>query len=327
MRDAVRRVVDDVVEVEKGKEVFPHDVEVAFNAAYDKLLRAFDGLEFSRDLLASVRDYQQSKIANDQNEVMKRLTVIASLILLPTFIVGLYGQNFVHMPELRWHYGYAYSWGAHRRHDGRSSSSGSDARTGSSASSRIAPRVYRIPFSTNVERVALAAGHKGIEIEWVDVDPHDRSPVEAVSGQSLVPVLVDGDEVVSDSPRDPRLARARASRSRRSIRASPRGAPRSQVFVAVVQQRLEAPAEPDRRRGGEAAAGRRADRRAGARACAPRSTVFEDLLDGRDYLFGEFGVADVIAFPFLKYAVFGLPEDDDERFHAILVEHLPLGDG
>jgi magnesium transporter len=110
MRDAVRRVVDDVVEVEKGKDVFPHDVEIAFNAAYDKFLRAFDGLEFSRDLLASVRDYQQSKIANDQNEVMKRLTVIAALILLPTFIVGLYGQNFVHMPELHWRYGYAYSW-------------------------------------------------------------------------------------------------------------------------------------------------------------------------------------------------------------------------
>jgi magnesium transporter len=111
MRDAVRRVVDDVVEVEDGPEVFTHDVEVAFNTAYDKFLRAFDGLEFSRDLLASVRDYHQSKIANDQNEVMKRLTVIASLVLVPTFIVGLYGQNFVHMPELRWHFGYAYSWG------------------------------------------------------------------------------------------------------------------------------------------------------------------------------------------------------------------------
>src|SRR6478672_3220777 len=110
MRDAVRRVVDDVVEVERGKDVFPHDVEIAFNSAYDKLLRALDGLEFSRDLLSSVRDYYQSKIANDQNDVMKRLTVIAALILLPTFIVGLYGQNFVHIPELKWHYGYAYSW-------------------------------------------------------------------------------------------------------------------------------------------------------------------------------------------------------------------------
>ena len=111
MRDAVRRVVDNVVEVDKGKDVFPHEVEVAFNGAYDKLLRALDGLELSRDLIASVRDYHQSKIANDQNEVMKRLTVIASLILFPTFIVGLYGQNFRHIPELHWGFGYWWSWG------------------------------------------------------------------------------------------------------------------------------------------------------------------------------------------------------------------------
>jgi magnesium transporter len=111
MRDAVRRVIDGSVEVEHGKEVFPHDVEIAFNAAYDKFLRASDGLDLARDLLAGVRDYSQAKIANDQNEVTKLLTVIASIVLLPTFIVGVYGQNFVHMPELRWHYGYAYSWG------------------------------------------------------------------------------------------------------------------------------------------------------------------------------------------------------------------------
>jgi magnesium transporter len=111
MRDAVRRVVDDVVEVEEGDEVFPKPVEIAFNSAYDKLLRCVDGLDLSRDLLASVRDYSQAKIANDQNEVMKRLTVIASLLLLPTLIVGLYGQNFVHIPELRWWWGYYYSLG------------------------------------------------------------------------------------------------------------------------------------------------------------------------------------------------------------------------
>jgi magnesium transporter len=109
-RDAVRRVVDGVVDVDEGPEVFPHEVEVAFNAVYDKLMRALDGLELSRDLLASVRDYSQSKIANDQNEVMKRLTVVASLLLPPTFIVGLYGQNFRNIPELHWHYGYAFSW-------------------------------------------------------------------------------------------------------------------------------------------------------------------------------------------------------------------------
>ena len=111
MRDAVRRVVMNAVEVEDGPDVFDKEVEVAFNAAYDKLLRAFDGLELSRDLLASVRDYAQAKVAQDQNEVMKRLTVVASLLLLPTFIVGLYGQNFVNIPELRWQFGYAYVWG------------------------------------------------------------------------------------------------------------------------------------------------------------------------------------------------------------------------
>jgi magnesium transporter len=110
MRDAVRRVIDGSVEVEQGPEVFPREVEVAFNAAYDKFLRASDGLDLARDLLAGVRDYQQAKIANDQNEVMKRLTVIAALLLLPTFIVGLYGQNFADIPELRWHLGYAYVW-------------------------------------------------------------------------------------------------------------------------------------------------------------------------------------------------------------------------
>jgi magnesium transporter len=112
-RDAIRRVVDNVVEVKEGQEeVFPHDVEVAFNSAYDKLLRAFDGLELSRDLIASVRDYLQTKIANDQNEVTKKLTALASMLLVPTFIVGVYGQNFRHhFPELAWRWGYAWSWG------------------------------------------------------------------------------------------------------------------------------------------------------------------------------------------------------------------------
>ena len=60
-------------------------------------------------------------------------------------------------------------------------------------------RVYRIPFSTNVERVALAAAHKEIPIEWIDVDPADRSPVVAASGQELVPVLDHDGRIVCDS--------------------------------------------------------------------------------------------------------------------------------
>ena len=109
-RDAVRKVVDNRVELE-GEELFTREIELNFADAYDKLLRASDGLELSRDLVSGVRDYYQAKIAIDQNEVMKRLTMVASLLLLPTLIVGVYGQNFRNIPELRWGYGYAWSWG------------------------------------------------------------------------------------------------------------------------------------------------------------------------------------------------------------------------
>ena len=97
--------------VAEGAEALPHEVEIAFGDAYDKLLRAVDGLDLARDLLAGARDYNQAKIANDQNEVTKRLTAIASILLVPTFIVGLYGQNFEHhFPEIHWQYGYLWSW-------------------------------------------------------------------------------------------------------------------------------------------------------------------------------------------------------------------------
>jgi glutathione S-transferase len=55
--------------------------------------------------------------------------------------------------------------------------------------------------------------------------------------------------------------------------------------------------------------------------------LFEDLLDGRNYLFGGFGAADCVAFPFLKYAVLDTPPGDEELFHHVLVEQQPLGDG
>jgi magnesium transporter len=112
-RDAVRGVVDGRVDIESSilrREVFPDDVERAFMSVLDKLLRATESLEYSRDLLAAVRDYHQTQISIEQNEVVKRLTAIASVLLFPTFVVGVYGQNFDDMPELHWHLGYAFSW-------------------------------------------------------------------------------------------------------------------------------------------------------------------------------------------------------------------------
>ena len=108
-RDAIREVVDNRVDIDEGT-VFPREAELAFGNAYDKVLRATEGMDFSRDLLGSVRDYYLAKVANDQNEVMKRLTVVASLLLVPTFIVGLYGQNFHEIPEIEVFEAWGYPW-------------------------------------------------------------------------------------------------------------------------------------------------------------------------------------------------------------------------
>jgi magnesium transporter len=92
-RAAVRRVLDGRVEV-GDHALFPPEIERLFGDTYDTLVRVTEELDVARDLLASVRDHLQSKVAEDQNDVAKKLTVIASLVLVPSLIVGFYGQNF-----------------------------------------------------------------------------------------------------------------------------------------------------------------------------------------------------------------------------------------
>jgi glutathione S-transferase len=185
-------------------------------------------------------------------------------------------------------------------------------------------KLYRIPFSTNVERVALALAHKGIPVEYVDVDADDRSPVVEVSGQELVPVLVDGDRIVSDSPAileyleerfpDPPLYPADEAR-RAEVR----------IFVEWFNHVWKRPPnliaaeetkpEPDRRRITEL-----------ERRITNALPLFESLLTGRDHLLGdELTLADVVAFPFLKYAVIW-EQGDEHRFHEILRDAMQLGD-
>jgi magnesium transporter len=111
MRDAVRAVADGRIDLE-GAELLTRDIELGFAGVHDTFMRAADGLELAHDLLAAARDYHQAKIANDVNDVVRRLTAVASLILVPTFIVGLYGQNFISgIPEFGWGgWGYVWSW-------------------------------------------------------------------------------------------------------------------------------------------------------------------------------------------------------------------------
>jgi glutathione S-transferase len=175
-------------------------------------------------------------------------------------------------------------------------------------------RVYRIPFSTNVERVALALAHKGVEVDWVDVDPADRAPVVDVSGQELVPVLVTDDgEVLADSPRILRWIEATWPEPP-LLPADPHDRAVVEVFCDWFNRVWKRPPNL-------IAEGQRTPELVAE--LEGSMDVFEALLRGRDYLFGGFSLADVTAFPFLKYA-FGLRENDTEAFHRILHDHLPL---
>jgi glutathione S-transferase len=184
--------------------------------------------------------------------------------------------------------------------------------------------LYRAPFSTNVERVAIALALKGLEVDSVVISYEDRSPVVAVSGQGLVPVIVDDGEVVADSVRILRHLDERYPEPR-LFPAYP--APRAEVDVflewfnevwKVAPNRLEKELEkpvPD-----EAVVTELSDR---MRATLP---LFEGLLDGRDHLFGELSAADLAAYPFLKYGASRDPADD-ELFHRLLDEYLRLEGG
>ena len=186
-------------------------------------------------------------------------------------------------------------------------------------------RLWEVPFSTNVERVSLALAHKGLEAEHVAVPYDDRAEIRRVSGQELVPVLETDAEVLHDSPAILRRLEERHPEPPLWPRTE-RERAEADVFVdwfnhvwKRAPNLLTAELEKSERD-----AARMERWRADLRASVTR---FEALLDGRDYLLGgDFGIADVIAFPFLKYPVLGLPDGDDHPFHRVLVDELPVDD-
>jgi magnesium transporter len=73
---------------------------------YDHLIHVIDSVEIYRDMLGGMMDLYLSSLSNRMNEIMKVLTVIATIFMPLTFIAGVYGMNFKYMPELEWHWGY-----------------------------------------------------------------------------------------------------------------------------------------------------------------------------------------------------------------------------
>jgi magnesium transporter len=85
--------------IHKSTRVFLRDV-------YDHTIQAIDTIETFRDLVSGMLDVYLSSVSNKMNEVMKVLTIIATIFIPLTFVAGIYGMNFKYMPELEWQWGY-----------------------------------------------------------------------------------------------------------------------------------------------------------------------------------------------------------------------------
>jgi len=80
-----------------------------FRDLYDHVIRIIDLTETERELLSGVLETYLSWLSNSINQTVKVLTVLASFVLVPTLISGIYGMNFEYMPEIKWRLGYPFS--------------------------------------------------------------------------------------------------------------------------------------------------------------------------------------------------------------------------
>lgn len=105
LRDALGKVLKDESDFIQEENV-PY-----FSDVYDHVIHLIDSLDTYRDLTASLTD-QYHNIQNSKlNDVIRVLTIISTIFMPLTFIVGVYGMNFRYLPELEWRHGYATVWG------------------------------------------------------------------------------------------------------------------------------------------------------------------------------------------------------------------------
>ncbi len=98
--------------LERGDSHLLQDAtRIYFRDVYDHTVQVIDTVETYRDLLSGMLDLYLSSISNRTNEVMKFLTVIGTIFMPLTFLVGVYGMNFKYLPELEWKSGYFILWG------------------------------------------------------------------------------------------------------------------------------------------------------------------------------------------------------------------------
>jgi len=98
--------------LERGGSALIHKATGTYlRDVYDHTIQVADTIDSYRDMIIGTRDTYLSSLSNRMNEVMKVLTIIATIFIPMTFIAGIYGMNFQFMPELGWRWSYFVVWG------------------------------------------------------------------------------------------------------------------------------------------------------------------------------------------------------------------------
>lgn len=104
LREAISKIVKD------DSDLLSDQIQHYFTDVYDHCIYVIDTVETYRDLASGMMDMYMTSLSNKMNEVMKVLTIIATIFIPLTFIVGVYGMNFEHMPELQHKWAYPAVW-------------------------------------------------------------------------------------------------------------------------------------------------------------------------------------------------------------------------
>jgi len=112
LRKSIWPLREAISSLERGESsLFQPETLVYLRDVYDHTIQVIDTIETFRDMVSGMLDIYLSSVSNHMNEVMKVLTIIATIFIPLTFIAGIYGMNFVNMPELQWPWGYFMVWG------------------------------------------------------------------------------------------------------------------------------------------------------------------------------------------------------------------------
>ena len=106
----LRELIGDMLRSESS--LFDDQTRIYLRDVFYHPIPILESLEIHRDMLAGLMEIYVSSVSNRMNEVMKVLTVFASIFIPLTFLTGIYGMNFDYMPELHWKWAYPLLWGA-----------------------------------------------------------------------------------------------------------------------------------------------------------------------------------------------------------------------